>query len=158
MSDSVIIIKHLTAQNVSPIRIWQDLQRVHGPLTLSQTAVRNWSRHFSIDPGASCLDRPHVGGPKFARTARNQDKLRQLIRQDNRRSLRELASILKVSVGTVHHILHEDLQMRKLSVRFVPKILSEEQRACHLEVCQQNLQRLKDEPHLLSFVVSGDES
>ncbi len=129
-TDQCIIIKYLNAQNVMPMRIWRDLCRVHGPLTLSQTAVRNWCRRFTVDPNASCLDQPRSGGPRFAHKQTNIERICRLVGVNNRRSIHELAAAVKVSTGTAHKILHEDLKMKKLSARFVPKILSDAQKQC----------------------------
>ncbi len=86
------------------------------------------------------------------------DKIRRLVTQDNRRSIRELSAQVKISSGSTHKILHDDLHMKKLAARFVPKILSDEQKARHAQVAQENLDRLGREPQLLRSIVTGDES
>ncbi len=152
------VIKFFASQGDSPIAIWTRLRRLHGPQTLSQTAVRNWVRHFQDDPTASCLDKPRCRGPRTARSARNINRIRRLVADDRRLTLRELALLTKLSMGSVHKILRDDLKMKKIAAHFVPKLLTADQRLKRMVVSQQNLDKLACEPLMLRHIVSGDES
>ncbi len=61
-------------------------------------------------------------------------------------------------MGTCHKILRQDLKMRKLAARYVPKVLSAEQKQQRVDICRENLDRLRQEPLLLRHVITGDES
>lgn len=125
---------------------------------MSQASVRNWCRKFKADPTLSCLDQPRSGCPRFMRSQRHIQQVDRVIHRDNCRSVREISSITGISVGSIHRIIQKDLHLRKIAARFFPKLLSDEQRAKRLEVCQTNLERLRNEPTLLRNVVTGDES
>jgi hypothetical protein len=56
--------------------------------------------------------------------------------QDRRVTVRELAEEAGISTGSVHSILTDDLAMRKVSAKFVPKLLTMEQKQLRLEVLQ----------------------
>jgi len=43
-------------------------------------------------------------------------------------------------------------------VKFVPRLLSEDQRANHLDVCREMKDQLKTDPDFLSKIITGDES
>lgn len=157
-SEQRFIIKYFTLADETPINIWTRLCRVHGAQTLSQTAVRNWYRRFKADPRASCLDQLRCGGPRTARNQRTIERVRRLITTDCRLTVRDIALQVRVSVGSVHKIIREDLKLKKIAARFVPKLLTDEQRVRRVQVCRDNLQKLVDEPLLLKNMITGDES
>lgn len=133
------IIKFFTAQDETPANIWTRLRRVHGAQTLSHSTVRNWYKRFRQDPNASCLDRPRSRGPAFTRSCHTIEKVRRLVSQDVRRTVREIALRCRISIGSTHTILCQDLKLRKLTARFVPKLLTDEQKQRRLDVCRVNL-------------------
>ncbi|XKL62660.1 hypothetical protein PGB90_002493 [Kerria lacca] len=52
------------------------------------------------------------------------DKIHEIILDDRRMKVRELAHAVGISTERVHHILHEYLDTRKLSARWVPRLLT----------------------------------
>ena len=48
--------------------------------------------------------------------------------------------------------------MRKVCAKMVLKLLSEDQNQQRVTVCQDIIERLKDDPDLLRKVITGDES
>ncbi len=152
------VIKYFTAQDETPANIWTRLRRIHGAQTLSHSAVRNWYLCFKRDPNASCLDCPHCGGPAFARSRRTINKIWRLVAEDPCRTVRDLAACARISVRSTHSILCKDLKLRKLAARFVPKLLSDEQKARRMDVSQANLALVNQQPLTLRQVITGDES
>ena len=59
--------------------------------------------------------------------------------QDRRVTVRDLAEDVGISTGSVNSILTDHLAMRRVSVKFVPKLLTIEQKQPHLEVTQDML-------------------
>ena len=53
------------------------------------------------------------------------DQIHKLILEDRRISAKSIAEQLDISRERVGSIIHEDLDMRKLSVKWVPKCLNE---------------------------------
>ncbi len=84
--------------------------------------------------------------------------MRQLVAEDSCRTVRELALLSRVSIGSCHKILREDLRVKKVAAHYVLKILTTDQCLHRMQVCQRNLDRLAQEPFLLRHVISGDES
>ena len=54
-------------------------------------------------------------------------KVRDLVYSDRRIQAEEIAQALGISHGSVSTILHDHLSMRKLTARWVPRSLSDEQ-------------------------------
>ena len=86
------------------------------------------------------------------------NKVRDLVYSDRRIKVEEIANTLHISHGSVSTILHDRLGMRKLSARWVPKSLSDEQMATRASVCSALLKRFRSkEDEFLSIMVTVDE-
>jgi DNA-directed RNA polymerase sigma subunit (sigma70/sigma32) len=68
------------------------------------------------------------GRPATSRTEENIAKLRQILREDRRLTVRSIAEQVNMYRETVRKILTEDLDMRKMCAKMVPKELTEEQK------------------------------
>jgi len=78
--------------------------------------------------------------------------------QDGRITVRELADEVGVSIGPVHTILTADLGLRKVSAKFVSKLLTMEQKHLRLENAQDILDCVESDSNFLNTVITGDES
>ena len=76
-------------------------------------------------------------------------KVRDLVYSDRRIQVEEKAQAFGISHGSVSTILHDRLGMRKVTTRWVPKFLSDEQMATRASVCSALLKRFRSkENHL----------
>jgi histone-lysine N-methyltransferase SETMAR len=48
--------------------------------------------------------------------------------------------------------------MRRISARFVPRLLSDEQKALRVTVCRELKQQARDNPNFISNIITGDET
>jgi len=69
-----------------------------------------------------------------------------------------IRSELNLNQFTVHQILTQDLDMRKVCAKIVPKTLTTEHKANRRDVCLDILDRFEREPEFFSRVITGDES
>ena len=60
--------------------------------------------------------------------------------------------------GTINHIIHDCLKMRKITSRWVPYALSEKNKADRVQICIENLNKFKNKTWRLGYVVTGEES
>jgi len=67
---------------------------------------------------------PRPGAPKTATTEDNVTKIHDLVLADRRLKIREIAETVGMSKDRVGQILHEILGIRKLSARWVPRLLT----------------------------------
>ena len=74
-------------------------------------------------------DDQRSGRPSTSRTADNTEQVKQLVRADRRLTVRMIASELFISKETVWKIITEDLGMRKICAKMVPKLLSDDQKS-----------------------------
>ena len=84
-------------------------------------------------------------------------RVEQMVIEDRR--LKQIAANAGISVGSVDTILHDCLKMRKVSVRWVPRMLAEENKASRVAMCQAVLSRDKGmNSAFFSSVVTMDET
>jgi hypothetical protein len=62
-------------------------------------------------------------GPQQAQMTSSIDQVRTLVIQDRRITVRELAEEGGISTGSVHSILTDNLALRRVSAKFVPKLI-----------------------------------
>ena len=67
------------------------------------------------------------GRPRTAVTDDNIEKVRDVIRKDRRSGVRAVADEVNLDRESVRGILREELNMRKVCAKMVPKLLSDEQ-------------------------------
>jgi len=62
-----------------------------------------------------------------------------------------------VSCGTVQTILTCDLNIHHVAAKFVPRLLTPEQKEHRVGICQELHQRALDDPSFMSRFITGDE-
>ena len=85
-------------------------------------------------------------------------KVRDLVYSDTRIQVEETAQALSISHGSVLTILHDHLDMHKLTARGVPKSLSDEQMTTRASVCRALLERFRSKDGFLLRLVTVDET
>ncbi len=139
------------------MKIWWSLQNVFGDPALGRTQVRMWFNRFkagSVETPSTDSKRP--GRPR--RHLRHQNQVRTLLQQNNRMTISDLSTATGLSRTSVHCLLTKDMKLNKLSTKFVPRLLSQEQKDHRVALCRQNLQEFRDDNSLLEKVITTDES
>ena len=86
------------------------------------------------------------------------NKVRDLVYSDRRIKVEEIANALHISHGSVSATLHDRLGMHKLTARWVPKSLSDEQMVTRASVYSTLLKQFRSkEDDFLSRLVTKDE-
>ncbi|CAH2014210.1 unnamed protein product, partial [Acanthoscelides obtectus] len=107
----------------------------------------------------SLSDDSRVGAPKTAVTQENVDAVRKLNIENRHVTYREIEVCLMISNTSIQIILHEELGVRKLVSRWIPHLLTEEQKAARVSWCQKTLDRFNSgNSKNVYSIVSGDES
>jgi len=88
----------------------------------------------------STCDTPRPGRPKTVTTPEIIDQIHELILEDRRISAKSIAEQLGISRERVGSIIHEDLDMRKLSAKWVPKCLNADQKRQRCQPSEQLLE------------------
>ena len=85
-------------------------------------------------------------------------KVRDLVYSERQIRVEEIAKALDISHGNVSTILHDRLSLRKLTARWVPKSLSDEQVATRALVCSALLKRFRSKDDFLLRLMTVDET
>jgi len=105
------------------------LKEIHAILTETlgehapSYAIKNWVAQFKHGDFSTC-DAPRPGRPKTVTTPKIFDQIHKLILEDRRISAKSIAEQLGISREGFGSIIHEDLDMQKLSTKWVPKCLN----------------------------------
>ena len=142
------VIRFLVLRNFDSKTIIQELQAAYNNDVPSQATIYFWIQQFKH--GRTSVE-DEIGEGHL-------DKLKKVVSEGRRITKNLLAERLNVSYGSTHSIL-EQLGIRKLCSRFVPRFLSAEMMDARLECCQHNLElydRLGD--NLLKNIITQDET
>ncbi|PNF21355.1 hypothetical protein B7P43_G18073 [Cryptotermes secundus] len=88
-------------------------------------------------------DKPRSGRPSTDRTHENVEKNREIIKEDRRRTIEEIVELLVVTWSSVQQILTEDLGMKRVAAKFMPRLLTAEKKQGHVEACCVPSPRMK---------------
>ena len=102
------------------------LVQVYGDNAMKKTAVYRWVKHFS-EGRESVADEERSEQPGASRTEEDIAKNPQIVHENRRLTVRSMAEQVNIDRETVRKILTEDLDMRKVCAKMVPKKLTEEQ-------------------------------
>jgi len=126
-------------QGKAPMEIHAILKEILGEHAPSYATVKNWVAQFKRGDSSTC-NAPRPGRPKTVTTPEIIDKIHELILENRRISAKSIAEQLGISPERFGSIIHEDLDMRKLSVKWVPKCLNADQKR---QRCHSSEQRLE---------------
>jgi hypothetical protein len=133
------------------------LQQAFKDDAFGKSQVYEWFSRFK-NGNMSIEDLPRPGRPSTSRNEENIEKVRQAINEDRRKTIEQVSEQINVSWSSCQRILTEDLRMRRVSVKFVPRLLTEEQKDNRVNVCRDLKEELRNDPNFLTKIVTGDES
>ena len=131
--------------------------QVYPESTPSLETVSRWIRAFAA--GKTQLeDDPRSGRPRTSVTEAITVRAQAIIDEDPTVTLRFLSLELGVSYGSAHDIVHEQLGLRKKCARWIPHLLTEDQKKERVRICRLWLAEFEPNgPKRFSDVVTGDE-
>lgn len=137
--------------------IFKELKTAISDHAPSLRTVQRWFKHFK--GGNEVLkDKPRSGRPITGITKENIRRVNDVIEDDPWCSYDEIEAETSLSRGTIFNIIHDHLKLKKVTSRWVPYDLTEENRQERVRICQENLAKFKDGRWRLCDVVTGDES
>ncbi|GBP48509.1 Probable malonyl-CoA-acyl carrier protein transacylase, mitochondrial [Eumeta japonica] len=117
------VIKYFVKKGKTPKEIFEDMVSVLQESAPSYTMVKKWARLFQ-QGRESCKDDPRPGRPVTVVTEENVRKIEKLVLADRRIKLWQIAEEMQISKERIGEIIHEHMNMRKISARWVPKMLT----------------------------------
>jgi len=136
---------------------WKMLQQAFGDECMCQTQCLEWYSHFKT--GRTLIDEdPRSGRPSTSTDDVHFDAVHDLILQNCRLTIREIAEDIGISFGSCQAILTEKLNLHHVASKFLPRVLTEDQKANRVNISQELLDRVSADENFLKTVVTGDET
>lgn len=160
MADSLeqrCAIKFCFKLGKTAVETYKMLQQAYGEDCLSRGRVFEWFGRFK-EGRESVQDDSRSGRPVSARNDNQIELVREKINSDRRLTIREVSLALNISYGTVQKILTQDLGMSRVCAKFVPRLLTDEQKERRLSTSREMLETIAEVPGFLDRVITGDES
>lgn len=136
---------------------YEKIQRAFGDEAMSRARVYEWYKRFR-DGRTSVDSEERSGRPSTSTNEVMVNTVRAVIRDDRRLTVREVAEDLNLSYGSVQTILTENLGMRRVSAKFVPRLLTDEQKHDRLSKATELLECARGDPNFMKTIITGDES
>ena len=135
-------IKCCIRLNIDSKQIFNELCGIYGPQTISMRTVFRWVKAFKAGK-FSVEDDTRPGRPKTSVTKANIAAVKIVVKQDAQLSVKDIASCTGISEGSVQTILKKHLDLRKVCARWVPHLLTEEQKTQRLKCAWELLKTYK---------------
>lgn len=152
-----VCIKFCANLGKSATETLEMIQQGFGDQSLSRAQVFQWHARFKTGR-TSVDDDERTGRPTSCTTPETVALIQELIRQDRRLTIRDIAEEVKVGYGTCQRVLTEELGMHRVAAKFVPRILTADQKQQRVNVCTELRQLASNDETFLSRVITGDES
>ena len=92
------------------------------------------------------------GRPTTSKTDKNVERVKS--RSDRRLTIRLIAEKLNLNKSTVHHLLTNDLEMRKIFTKLVQN-LTVQQKYNKKDLCTGVIERIEHDPDFVKKVITG---
>ncbi|XP_064115144.1 protein GVQW3-like [Macrobrachium nipponense] len=135
----------------------QKIQQAFGDETMVITEIKEWYNCFKQGQ-TSVESKPRSGRPSTSRNKEFVENVCRIVEEDRRITINEITEEVGISTGSVHTILTEDLAMRRVSAKFVPKLLVEQQKQLRLEIAQDLLDCANSDSDFMKTIITGDET
>ncbi|CAF3917223.1 unnamed protein product [Rotaria sp. Silwood1] len=146
-----------TALNIPARIIYDELCSVFGDQVPALRTVKWWSKLFQ-EGREDVEDEERPGSPITETTSENIEQVRSLINDNPHVTIQEMEVQTGLSHGTIHRIISDHLNLKKLTARYIPKQLTDSQKAERVRICKENLEKFESGAWRLCDVITGGDS
>ena len=150
-------VKFCVKLGKSTMETFAMLNMAFGDVAMKRATCFTWHKRFKNGP-LSVEDDERSGRPSTSTDDPHIDEINTLVQANRCLTVRELAEECGISIGSCHHILTEELKMHRVAAKFVPRLMTSDQQAHRVQVCQDLLDHSENDKEFLSKIIIGDES
>jgi len=136
---------------------FQMLQQAYGEDCWSRTQCYEWYHRFKSGR-TSIEDDLKSGGPSSSTGDDHIEEVGSVIRENRLLTICEVSEEVGICKSSCHTILTDKLKMLRVSTKFLPRLLTEEQKPNRITVSQELLDHLNTDENFLKNVITGDET
>jgi histone-lysine N-methyltransferase SETMAR len=152
------IIKYLCLKKLTTQEIHEDMIITLGESAPAYSTVAKWVAEFRRGR-QSTEDEPRCGRPQVVATPETVERVQEIVISDRRLTLEQIAATVRISESTVRNIIVNVLGMKKISARWVPRMLTDENKRQRLDTSTELLALYKQDPsNFLARLVTQDET
>ena len=129
------------------------LQTAFEPSWMNWASVFEWHKRFK----ESVRGDKRCGRSKEVRTPELIGQIKNFMDKDHHVSIETISAQFDVSVGTVHTIICEELKMRKICAKFVPRVLRGDQKERRCHDSREMVELINSDPAVLDALVTCGE-
>ncbi|XP_050028453.1 protein GVQW3-like [Dermacentor andersoni] len=150
-------IKFCQKPGDSQVETIRMIQTAFGVYSMSSTQIKEWYNQFE-DGRTSVECEPRSGRPSTCRNDQVIAEVNAVLMRDRRVTIREIAEKVGISPVSAHSIMTEDSAMKRVAAKFVPTLLTVEQKQLRVEVSEDMLDSTNSDPDFMKTIITGDES
>ena len=124
---------------------------------MNRASVFEWHKAFKEDR-ESLRDDERRGRSKEVRTTELIGQIKNFMDKDRRVSIETISAQFDISVGTLHTIIREELKMRKICAKFVPRVLREVQKEIRCHDSREMFELINSDSVFHDALLTRDES
>ena len=99
------------------------LTKAYDESAMSKKRVYEWYKRFQ-NGREDVEDDERPGRPSRSTTDENMEKVKEMVMNDRRITIREVADDVGISISLCHEIFSSALGMKRVAAKFVPKLLN----------------------------------
>ena len=122
--EQCVIIGFLRLCGMKPIGIHQKLSDTCNDGVMDMKNVCSWVWEFK-EGQTLCENKPKEPWPCTTQSEDMIARVEQMVMEDHRLTVKQIAANASISVGSGDTILHDDLKVRKVSARWVLRMLTD---------------------------------
>jgi histone-lysine N-methyltransferase SETMAR len=141
-----------------PNEIHSKFIKVYGDSSPSFSTITKLAAKFKRGR-TSLEDDPREGHPKNATTLEIIEQVHDMVLDDWRMTVCKIAETIGISKECVGYILHKELDMKKLCARWVPRLLTADQKCTRMKISEQCLEHFnKNKTDFVHLFITMDET
>ena len=147
------VINFCVEGGMTPIQTLKQMQSTDRYKNVSKQLVYKWHGRFSN----GLTDSSPRGRPPY-KDKKQTLAVKNVIESDRRKTVREVAVSAGCSKSTAQRVLTADLGMSHVSARWVPRLLTEEEKSARVSASRRFLDRSRSDPTFLDRIITTDET
>jgi hypothetical protein len=98
-----------------------------------------------------------LGRPSVSCDGAHVAQIREIVGSNRCLTVREISDECNISIGSCHVILTTKLEMHRVVSKFVPRLLTQDQRDSRVAICEELLDRAREDENFIKTIKHDDE-